>query len=202
MKNKFFQLIETYSQNEKFNIDCWNEIKDAYSSDMRYYHNLDHLENMFFELDKVVSALKKPDSVKFAIFYHDIVYNPLKSDNEYQSAMVFKNRISKTSFGPIDYCMAQIQATKEHKRADDSDTNFLLDFDLSILGSASDRYKQYCQNIRKEYNMIPENKYFEGRRKVLQHFLNLDTIFKTEFFRNEYEQKARENLEHELKELK
>lgn len=202
MKNKFLHLIGKYSQNEKFNLECWKEIYDAYTADTRHYHNLDHLENMFSELDKVISTLNKPDSVEFAIFYHDIVYNPFKSDNEYQSAMVFKNRIAETSFDQIDYCMTQIEATKAHKRSDDNDTNILLDLDLSILGSAPDRYKQYCKNIRKEYQVVPELKYRRGRRKVLEHFLHLDTIFKTEFFRNEYEQKARENLERELEELR
>lgn len=201
MKEKFLNLIGKYSDCEEYNLECWNGISEKYGSNLRHYHNLDHLENMFSELDKVKSEIKKLDSIEFSIFYHDIVYNPLKSDNEYQSALIFKKRISETSFDQIDHCMAQIMATKEHKLSDDGDTNFLLDLDLSILGSAYDRYQRYCENIRKEYAMYPGSVYRKGRRKVLEHFLNLDYIFKTEIFRKKYEKTARENLKLELREL-
>ena len=97
--------------------------------------------------------------------------------------------------------MIQIEATKKHKLTDDSDTNFLLDLDLSILGSSSNQYKRYRENIKKEYYMYPGFMYRKGRKKVLEHFLNLDSIFKTEFFKKEYEKRARKNLKLELKEL-
>ncbi|WP_124981472.1 HD domain-containing protein [Nonlabens xiamenensis] len=201
MKEKFLSLIERYSSDKDYKVECWNELNKKYSSKSRHYHNLDHLDHMFSELEKVKSEINRLDAIEFSIFYHDLIYNPRKSDSEYQSALVFKKRLSNTSFTPIDYCVEQIVATKEHKLSDDSDTNLLLDMDLSILGSEPDRYQGYAKKIRKEYAIYPGWMYRKGRKKVLQHFLSLDSIFKTEFFRNEYEEKARENLENELREL-
>ena len=89
MKEKFLNLIGKYSESKKYNIECWNEIYNKYSSGSRHYHNLDHLRNMFSELDKVTSQIDKLDSIEFSIFYHDLVYNPLTSDNEYRSALLF-----------------------------------------------------------------------------------------------------------------
>lgn len=95
----------------------------------------------------------------------------------------------------------QILATKSHKKSDDEDTNFLLDADLSILGKSPQVYLEYTKQIRKEYSIYPDFLYKPGRKKVLQHFLALENIFKTEYFKNKYESQARENIEFELRSL-
>ena len=40
--------------------------------------------------------------------------------------------------------------------------------------------------------------YKKGRKKVLSHMLELDSIFKTSFFRDKYERQAISNLRSEL----
>jgi len=201
MKEKFLNLIRKYSNNEDYNSECWTEIENNYLSKSRHYHNLEHIENMFSELDKVESQIKELDTLQFAIYYHDIVYKPTKNDNEHQSALIFEKRISETSFTNLRGCMAQIEATKEHKSSNDNDINILLDLDLSILGKSPKEYKKYYKNIRKEYQIYPNFMYRKGRRKVLKNILRLDFIYKTDFFKQEYENQAKENLRLELKQL-
>jgi predicted metal-dependent HD superfamily phosphohydrolase len=202
MQEKFLNLIRKYSDNENHNSECWIEIENNYLSKSRHYHNFEHLENMFSELDKVKTQIKDLDTLLFAIYYHDIIYKSTKSDNEYQSALIFKKRISETSFTNLSECMIQIEATKEHKLSNDNDINILLDLDLSILGKSPKEYKQYCENIRKEYNIYPDFIYRKGRKKVLKNILESGSIYKTDFFKQEYENQARENLKFELKQLK
>lgn len=201
LKDRFLNLMSKYSDDKNYNLQCWNEIEKNYSSKSRYYHNLEHLENMFAELDKVLQQVNKLDSLLFAIYYHDIIYVPTKSDNEHQSALLFKNRISATSFPNLNECIAQIEATKEHKLSRDKDTNILLDLDLSILGKSKEEYQKYCKNIRKEYHIYPDFMYRNGRKKVLLNLLKLDSIYKTDYFKQEYENQAKENLKHELNQL-
>ncbi|QED36809.1 hypothetical protein FK178_03375 [Antarcticibacterium arcticum] len=201
IKQKFLNLIRKYSKNEDYNLDCWNELENNYSSRSRYYHNLEHLENMFSELDKVQSEVKNLDCLLFAIYYHDIIYKSTNSDNEHQSALRFENRISKTSFTKLNECMLQIEATKEHKLSADNDTNILLDLDLTILGKSPEEYKNYSENIRKEYHIYPDFMYRKGRKKVLQSILELDFIYKTDYFRKAYENQAKENVRLELHQL-
>jgi predicted metal-dependent HD superfamily phosphohydrolase len=55
--------------------------------------------------------------------------------------------------------------------------------------------------IRKEYNFYPDFMYKPGRQKVLQHFIQMPRIYKTDYFHDRYEEKARDNLHVELKEL-
>ena len=201
IKEKFLNLIRKYSENEDYNLECWNDIENNYSSKSRHYHNLEHLENMFTELNKIQSKVKDLDCLLYAIYYHDIIYKPTKSNNEYQSALTFKNRIAKTSFDKLQKCMSQIEATKEHKISNDYDTNILLDLDLSILGKSSKEYKTYSENIRKEYQIYPDFMYRKGRKKVLKKILELNSIYKTDYFKQLYENQAKENLKLELKEL-
>jgi predicted metal-dependent HD superfamily phosphohydrolase len=201
IKQKFLNLIRKYSSNEDYNLECWNEIENNYSSKSRHYHNLEHLDDMISELSKVQSEVNNLDCILFSIYYHDIIYKPTKSDNEHQSALTFENRIAKTSFDKLSECKAQIEATKEHKLSDDNDTNILLDLDLSVLGKSTEEYKKYSENIRKEYRIYPDFMYRKGRKKVLKSILELDFIYKTDYFKQLYENQAKKNLTLELNQL-
>ena len=59
-------------------------------------------------------------------------------------------------------------------------------------------YYKYSQDIRAEYSIYPDDVYYPARKKVLQHFMSMKSIYKTEFFINKFEALARENLHHEL----
>ena len=193
--------MKKYSDNKNYNLECWNEIEKNYSSKSRHYHNLEHLENMFTELNNVESKINDLDTLLFSVYYHDIIYKSTKKDNELQSALIFEKRISKTSFVKLSECMAQVEATKEHKLSNDNDTNLLLDIDLSILGKSTNEYRKYCDNIRKEYHIYPDFMYKKGRKKVLKSLLELDSIYKTDFFKQKFENQAKENLRQELNQL-
>lgn len=197
----FSDLISKYTDNSNQQSQYWNEIVRHYTEPKRYYHTLLHLENMLAEFNEVNHLIDKSDTVLFALFYHDIIYDAEKFDNEYQSALVFDKRISTTSFAQIEEGKNMILATKGHTESDDFDTNFFTDIDLAILGQSEKVYGEYCKQIRAEYIMYPDEMYNSGRIKVLKHFLDLDTIYKTSFFQNKYEEKAQQNLMFELEQL-
>ena len=92
-------------------------------------------------------------------------------------------------------------ATKLHGLNTDSDTNYFMDADLAILGADDDLYNLYTRQIRKEYKFYPDLLYKPGRRKVLQHFLQMDSIYKTSYFKDKYEWQARKNIKRELMDL-
>ena len=80
-------------------------------------------------------------------------------------------------------------------------TNLFTDADLSILGSDSIAYKAYVENVRREYSMYPDFLYKPGRKKVLIHFLSVESIFKTNEFATRFEAQARKNVNDELSKL-
>jgi predicted metal-dependent HD superfamily phosphohydrolase len=203
LKETFIALLKEYSS-ENLLIDAyWTEIEKAYTYKERHYHTLAHLENMLKELIEVQNHISDWNTMLFSLYYHDIVYNALKTTNEEQSAELARKRMHSIGVSEqgIENCFQQIIATKKHAPGDNPDTKYFLDADLSVLGKDWHIYEQYSQRVRKEYGIYPDFVYKPGRKKVLQHFLNMERIFKTDYFFSKYEQKARQNLLQELNSL-
>jgi predicted metal-dependent HD superfamily phosphohydrolase len=196
----FVQLLQKYTSNPQLIETFWNEIHTNYSKKGRHYHTLSHLQNLLDVLTEVQSQIEDWDAVLFALFYHDIIYNPTNNNNEEKSAELAKKRLLEISFPEqrIAKCCSMILATKTHAISTDSSTNYFTDTDLSILGQNQDAYIEYTKQVRKEYSIYPDFLYNLGRKKVLEHFLQMDRIFKTEYFFEKFEKQARENLRLEL----
>ncbi|MFP3598243.1 hypothetical protein [Chryseobacterium sp. SIMBA_029] len=203
LKENFIQLCSSFSEEQQIIKGLWQEIEKKYSEKGRYYHNIHHLENMFLELEHVKDRIANFPALSFSIFYHDVIYDASSKRNEEKSAEFAAIRLQKLNADTaiIASVTSQITATKAHLLSDDHDTNYLLDADLSILGKDAETYLAYIKNIRKEYSIYPDFLYRPGRKKVLQHFLNLKHIFKTEYFKDQYEISARENIKFELDNL-
>jgi predicted metal-dependent HD superfamily phosphohydrolase len=195
----FEELCRTHCSDGELIEVCWNEFVN-YSDKGRHYHTLAHLGHLYSELEKCRSQIKEWDAVLFALFYHDIIYNVLKHDNEEKSAALAVKRLEtlRVPDEVIGKCNSIILATKKHELSPDTDVNLFTDADLSVLGASAEAYSDYAQNVRKEYSIYPDLLYNPGRKKVLQHFLGMPRIFKTEYFFTQYEQQARINLAEEL----
>lgn len=200
LKSTFFELCTTYSTDEQLIAQLWEEISKNHSAKNRHYHSLTHLENLLDQLNNVKQHITEWNTLLFTLFYHDCIYNARKGDNEEQSALLAEKRLTalKVPQASIDQCKTQILATKKHEFNTNSDTNYFTDADLSILGQSWKDYAAYAINVRKEYAIYPDLIYRPGRKKVLEHFLNMERIYKTESFFEQYELQAKENLHKEL----
>lgn len=200
LKIIFIRLVSKYTKQTAIQEDLWAEIKEHYSSPNRYYHTLLHLENVWVQLDGIKQELQDVDSLLFALFYHDVIYHPNRTDNEEKSAEFAEKRMLKIPVPreKTNRCKAHILATKSHSESSDSDTNHFIDADLSILGQEWETYSEYFQNVRKEYINFPDFIYNPGRKKLLKEFLKSRRIFKTEYFYQKIESQARENIQREI----
>lgn len=197
------ELASRYTNDLALIEELWKDLHQHYTARKRHYHNLNHLEYMAGKALEYQDQLSDLDTVLFSIFYHDFIYRIKSSDNEQKSAEAAQERLTKLGV-PVDKiarCQQQILATKAHGDNTDSDTNFLVDFDLAILGENPEAYQNYAHNIRAEYSVYPDFMYRNGRKKVLQHFLGMERIFKTDAFFKTFEQQARVNLKTELKQM-
>jgi predicted metal-dependent HD superfamily phosphohydrolase len=196
----FAGLCRQYTDDEGLIADLWQEITTCYTGAGRHYHTLVHLANLLEQLAAVQADIADWPAVLWALYYHDAVYNPLKKDNEARSAALAAARIQSVGV-PLSLTETVVQhilATQKHALSAHSDTNYLIDADLSILGQDWATYLTYTQQIRQEYAVYPNLLYQPGRRKVLEHFLGMAQIFKTPYFFEKYEAAARENLRREL----
>lgn len=200
---EWLQLCKKYSEDYELLNSMWKDIKKKYTNRKRHYHNLSHIYSMLTQADECDTQIVDMDIIKFAIWFHDIIYNSAKKDNEEKSADYTLKVL--TPFSLLNRRKKKISqfiySTKAHQIEDfkNQDNAFLLDFDLSILGQDWQTYYEYIRNIRKEYKMYPDFLYKPARKKVLQSFLSRETLYFTKKYKAQYESNARLNIEKEIK---
>lgn len=160
---------------------------------------------MFVLLDKYEreGAIEQVDAMSFAIYYHDIIYSVLRPNNEERSAALAKRRLQQLAV-PLELqkkVVEMIEATKEHGFSSKSDVNYLLDFDLAVLGESESAYQEYTKNIRKEFSLFPNVVYKPARRKVLETFLSKGEIYHTDRFKKSRQLQAENNIKYEIRML-
>jgi predicted metal-dependent HD superfamily phosphohydrolase len=196
----FKSMINRYCTDTNLRDTLFHELSSRYSEPHRHYHTLAHIDSMIGELQPVQDMTEDQDTLLFAVCYHDVVYDPKKGDNEERSAELAVRQLQAINYPPdrTERCAQHILATQMHKASHDADTNLLVDADLSILGKPWAQYEAYVQAIRQEYIHVPEALFRMGRKGVLQRFLAMERIYKTEFFFDKYEQRAHQNLLQEV----
>ncbi len=180
----------------------WDALFQYYTEEHRAYHNLNHLQTMFGFLDETSFSGKEKEWLETAIFYHDIIYDSTRKDNEQASADLWLE--SEGNIWPKEKCAAvsgMIVATHKHLPDGFYLTPYLLDIDLAILGAPKAIYRSYTEAIRMEYGWVPDEMYRVGRAGVMTKFMERPRIFFTDDFFDKFEVRARENLSQELDSL-
>lgn len=200
MKDLFFQIAAPHELDPSIVAAFWQVLEKNYTSPQRHYHTLMHIETMLHEAFAHETEVCDWRAFVMAIFYHDAVYNVLRSDNEEKSARLAAKHLTQINFpsSSIATCEALILATQKHISGASYESSLLIDIDLAILGAEWDTYAEYTRQIRCEYSIYPDLVYRPGRRKVLERFLLRDFIFQTPDFRARLEAKAQQNIRQEL----
>jgi predicted metal-dependent HD superfamily phosphohydrolase len=175
-----------------------------YSEGQRYYHTPKHLLECLNEFDQVKSLVNFPNQTELALWFHDVVYNPEGKDNEEKSKEYALKVLSNLGLNTktLEQVGNLVLLTKHQVNPPTIDEKILLDIDLSIFGKSKEVFDEYEMNIRKEYSWATEKEFKGGRSKILQYFLNRDSIYATDYFKARYEMQARVNLERSLGNLK
>jgi predicted metal-dependent HD superfamily phosphohydrolase len=177
-----------------------DDLVAAYSAPNRHYHNLAHVEDCLGALAGVgdLSAADR-EILTEAIWWHDVVYDPTRSDNEELSARLAEQHVAADIRAEVGRL---IRLTKAHQvEPDDRLGAVLISIDLSILGAAPPRYDAYAAAIRNEFVHVPEDDYRVGRSRVLNRFATQPVIFPDAALARNYDRQARENLARELASL-
>ena len=177
----------------------WTELETAYTH-QRYYHNLHHLYALWEELLPVQDQVEDWEIMVMALFYHDIIYDVQRQDNEEQSAHLASKILSSLDFDfpRINRCSRHILFTKNHQPKDDEDSSIFCSADLAILGSEPGIYMKYVKSVRKEFSIYTDEDFRSGRKKFIEDFLQRERIYPHQYFHNRYESRARKNLFDEL----
>lgn len=202
LKNEWQKVLLNYCSDESKIDKTFQILVEKYSEKHRAYHNLSHINYLLEEAKKIEFA--DADSIYFTTWFHDVVYDPKKSDNEIQSARLAVKLLLEIGLAENQITKIEqiILATQTHSDKNlDHEGKIFLDLDLSILGAEKEIYQNYSRAIRQEYSHVEDFLYRHGRKKVLENFLRRETIYFTENLRERFENQARLNLANEIKEL-
>ncbi|SFP75091.1 HD domain-containing protein [Hymenobacter arizonensis] len=179
----------------------FQELATAYQASGRHYHTLQHIENLLNRLER--APLQDAGVVQLAVWFHDAVYNPLKSDNEARSAAQALAFLQASTLEParqqrVAFLIERTQDHTQPQPLDDVDLLSFLDADLSVLGASEADYWTYARQVRREYRLVPDLLYRPGRRKILAKMLAAPVLYHTPAMRQELDAAARRNLQAEL----
>lgn len=195
----FKDIIQKYTTNEAIINSMWLNIETNYRG--RPYHNLYHIKAMVTQLTDIKKLITNFDETILAVFYHDIIYVIPSIFNEIKSAMYAKDELGKINYPNVIGVQQKISATTKHLKTNNQDTNYLLDADLSMLGTESFIYANTIDLIKTEYKKINHFVWVKGRKSFLTKFLKKDRLFITDYFYDKYEKQARVNMQTELNNL-
>jgi predicted metal-dependent HD superfamily phosphohydrolase len=204
MRAGWVNLLARYAVAPAAAYPIFDRLVAAYSEPHRFYHTLEHINEVLKVAGKLANASTDPSAIRLAIWFHDAVYDPRATDNEERSTTLAADLLRPLGVpeGTIQHVAEMIQATAHCTTAEaGTDTAVLLDADLAILSSEERRYARYAADIRREYAWVEESAYRAGRAKVLQSFLDRPRIYRTERMHAVAEDTARRNLAIEIDRL-
>ena len=204
LKRQWDKLSSFYTPDETIRDEIFQVIKEKYSEKSRFYHNLSHVKSLLKLYESLHASVQNHHAVQFSIWFHDIIYDSKRSDNEEASAGLASELLSQlhVESKTMGFVIDLIVATKNHDgRNLSSDAKFFLDMDLAILGAGEELYQEYSRAIRKEFAWVSESMYREGRKKVLMSFMERKRIYYTDHMVLRYEEQARRNIHMEIQSL-
>ena len=177
-----------------------DELATAYTAPGRHYHNLAHVEDCLALLAQVDGlSVHEREILSEAIWWHDVVYDPSRPDNEELSAQLAVRHVRAGISSEVGRL---IRLTRTHDvQADDRLGAILISIDLSILGAEPAHYDAYAAAIRQEFIHVSDADFRAGRAAVLRRFAARPVIYPDAGFAARYDQRARDNLARELASL-
>jgi predicted metal-dependent HD superfamily phosphohydrolase len=200
LKEQWSALTSRYTNDSCTSDSVFFHLAELYRQKHRAYHNLSHV----YALLSLGESFKVGDAVRFAVWFHDAVYDTRRGDNEEKSAELAESAMNRLGVpGEMTSAVHEmILATKKHDAAALSgDAKLFLDLDLSILGADEEIYAAYSRAVRREYSWVPLFLYRRSRKKILAAFSQKESIYFTREMRERFDLRARLNTEKEIASL-
>jgi len=173
-----------------------NQLVIAYEEPQRKYHTLQHLSECISLLSQHLHLAADPPEVEIALWFHDAIYDVKAHDNEAKSANWAVRALAESGveMERVERVRQHVMATRHSVLPQGRDQRLIVDIDLSILGAAPARFKEYEAQVRAEYSWVPEQIFRQKRAEILEEFLRRAPLYNTLALREAFELQARENL--------
>lgn len=137
---------EIFPNDPTLNLDVKTIISKIDSEQHRHFHTLEHVYNVFCDLEPTSKNLQL--DFLFAVC-HDCVYDPKRSDNEFQSVVYISQFPSISNHPKFNILRRQILETSQllPTRTNEADRKIIINISES-------NFKKYFISIRKEYEHV------------------------------------------------
>lgn len=193
------------------------EVIQKYREPHRHYHGLAHIKHCLWELDQIPENLLETSGpqatnrlgsrreIELAIWFHDVIYDPRSKSNEHDSAKYFISKLASSVVSDQTHVasVSHMIELSNHRHPVNDKTSalaYFLDIDMAILGRPTIHYNEYAQNVRLEYEHVPQLVYSHYRKKFLNSVFK-HGAFQTEWFQEKYKETSISNMKAEFKEL-
>lgn len=146
--------------------DLWIQLSALYTEAHRHYHQLGHIASSLAEFDATGSD---NSLIEGAIWFHDVIYDPQRGDNEAASIAWFLDVTSSWLDPDAATAITRLIEATDFRLplSDDPDSSLMVDTDLAILSASPEGYADYCRAIRLEYAHVSDEDFRAGRAKVM-----------------------------------
>lgn len=195
--------------------DEYQNMLNAYLAGDRVYHSINHIVD---GLDKLEDAIEyteakgmkvDADALTLAWYLHDVVKKKNSRVDEERSAKYAYDTCVKALREDIAEKVKKCVLVTKHDEKHQPMTieeELSADVDLSIFGESSKIFNEYENDIRREFYFANDIEFIDARIQVLEKFQKRykdgGHIYYTDFFREKYEEQARENLDRSIARLK
>ena len=120
---------------------------------------------------------------KWAIWFHDIIYDIPTIDNELKSAEFF-SALTKDRIDPIlgQAVYDMILITRHKETPTRNDEKLLVDADLSSFALPWEQFSRDSHNVREEFPDKSDKDFYSAHMKFMQSLLTRSSFFRFGFF--------------------
>ncbi len=155
-------------------LDRWHiriseqDILAMWNAPHRKYHAKSHLRDLLKQIDAdTATDEREKDILRLAAIFHDILYDPTRTDNEEESARFFLAHCNNQESPDIQHIHHIILDTKTHEPRSHLATLFCA-MDMSVVLKPYDGLLTWEEGIRYEYSHLPDHVYRQQRIAFLR----------------------------------
>lgn len=155
---------------KKFGIEDSDDIQKRWQESHRFYHNENHLNQLLEDIEVVSKKelLSEPEKEVLVLtaFFHDVIYDPTRQDNEEVSAEYFLKKSKKNTQTELIHQI--ILDTKQHE-SEEKLSKIFCNLDTKVVHQSTfSQLLVWERQIFKEFQFLDWRVYRAGRLHFLE----------------------------------
>lgn len=202
LRDRFSSLWQRHTivEGKDISSDVFKYLSEKYQEPWRTYHNLNHILECLHHFDACKDHAQFADSIEFAIWFHDCIYEVGHTDNEVRSRDWFLEQSDGHLVSGLRTVVAKlIMDTSRRSVPDTSDGQLLADIDLTSFGLPWPAYMKDSMAVQSELKPDNDTDSGSGRIEFLKSLTAKGNVYYSNYYLDHYEEAAKENIQKHIK---